>query len=111
MYTLISWQKYEKTWTTIGAPHKLYSSTLVNFVSNGQRNTWVKAGREADTEHKSRPIKRQRASRANLHSATRATTNDTGTSSTAADSQKNHNKTGPSEFYLHDILWITGLTF
>lgn len=55
--------KHEKTWTTIGAPHKLYNSTLVNFVSNGQRNNWVKAGREADEEHQNRPGKRYRTTK------------------------------------------------
>jgi hypothetical protein len=35
-------------WTTIGAPHKLYNSTMVNAASNANRNKWVKAGREAE---------------------------------------------------------------
>ncbi|OAK94180.1 hypothetical protein IQ06DRAFT_234606, partial [Phaeosphaeriaceae sp. SRC1lsM3a] len=41
-------RKHEKVWTTIGAPHKLYNSTLVNTQSNAYRNRWVKAGREAE---------------------------------------------------------------
>ncbi|CAO2649951.1 Nn.00g012430.m01.CDS01 [Neocucurbitaria sp. VM-36] len=57
----VTLMKHEKTWTTIGAPHKLYHSTLVNSVSNANRNTWVKVGREADEAHTSRPRKRQRA--------------------------------------------------
>jgi hypothetical protein len=35
-------------WTTIGAPHKLYNSTIVNTQSNAFRNKWVKAGRAAE---------------------------------------------------------------
>jgi hypothetical protein len=41
-------QKHEKVWTTIGAPHKLYNSTVVNTQSNAFRNKWVKAGRAAE---------------------------------------------------------------
>ncbi|KAH7406582.1 hypothetical protein DE146DRAFT_607246, partial [Phaeosphaeria sp. MPI-PUGE-AT-0046c] len=41
-------RKHEKVWTVIGAPHKLYNSTLVNTQSNASRNKWVKAGREAE---------------------------------------------------------------
>jgi hypothetical protein len=41
-------QKHEKVWTTIGAPHKLYNSTIVNTQSNAFRNKWVKAGRAAE---------------------------------------------------------------
>jgi hypothetical protein len=44
-------------WTTIGAPHKLYNSAHVNYVSNAQRNRWVREGREAD---KAPDQKRQR---------------------------------------------------
>ncbi|KAJ4364173.1 hypothetical protein N0V83_009629 [Neocucurbitaria cava] len=55
-------KKHEKLWTAIGAPHKLYNSTLVNFASNANRNNWVKAGREADEAHTNRP-KRQRTVR------------------------------------------------
>jgi hypothetical protein len=44
-------------WTTIGAPHKLYNSAHVNYVSNAQRNRWVREGREAD---KAPDKKRQR---------------------------------------------------
>jgi hypothetical protein len=45
---LTSCKKHEKIWTIIGAPHKLYNSTLVNTASNVNRNKWVKAGREAE---------------------------------------------------------------
>jgi hypothetical protein len=45
---LILFQKHEKTWTIVGAPHKLYNSTLVNTQSNAFRNKWVKAGRQAE---------------------------------------------------------------
>ncbi|KAF1916598.1 hypothetical protein BDU57DRAFT_430227, partial [Ampelomyces quisqualis] len=41
-------RKHEKVWTIIGAPHKLYNSTIVNNQSNAFRNKWVKAGREAE---------------------------------------------------------------
>jgi hypothetical protein len=47
-HLLILLQKNEKTWTIIGAPHKLYNSTIVNTQSNAFRNKWVKAGREAE---------------------------------------------------------------
>jgi hypothetical protein len=45
---LTPFQKHEKVWTTIGAPHKLYNSTIVNTQSNAFRNKWVKAGRAAE---------------------------------------------------------------
>jgi hypothetical protein len=35
----------------IGAPHKLFNSSIVNTQSNAHRNKWVKAGREADKGH------------------------------------------------------------
>jgi hypothetical protein len=36
--------------TIIGAPHKLYLSTIVNTASNKKRNRWVKDGRQADAQ-------------------------------------------------------------
>jgi hypothetical protein len=57
-------QKHEKVWTTIGAPHKLYNSAHVNYVSNAQRNRWVREGREAD---KAPERKRQRTNDSSLY--------------------------------------------
>jgi hypothetical protein len=51
-------------WTTIGAPHKLYNSAHVNYVSNAQRNRWVREGREAD---KAPDRKRQRTNESSLY--------------------------------------------
>ncbi|EFQ94699.1 hypothetical protein CFE70_004548 [Pyrenophora teres f. teres 0-1] len=55
----VSLMKNEKIWTIIGAPHKLYSSTLTNSVSNKHRGVWVIHGRNADPDHQPR-TKRQR---------------------------------------------------
>lgn len=66
--TLSHAQKNEKTWTILGAPHKLYHSTLTNAVANAHRGVWVKSGREADTEHRARAnSKRQKLSHAVGH--------------------------------------------
>jgi hypothetical protein len=54
-------QKNEKTWTTIGAPHKLYSSTLTNFKSNASRAGWIVEGRERDATYQGRPTQRRKA--------------------------------------------------
>jgi hypothetical protein len=80
-------QKNEKTWTIVGAPHRLYNSTLVNTVSNAHRGVWVKNGREADADHQQRQVKRLKTNSGAPNTAT--TTNmDMATavmSSTAAD--------------------------
>ncbi|KAF1938754.1 hypothetical protein EJ02DRAFT_514293 [Clathrospora elynae] len=54
----VTLMKHEKNWTILGAPHKLYNSTLVNAVSNANRNVWVKNGRKADAGHQDRVNKR-----------------------------------------------------
>ncbi|KAH7347090.1 hypothetical protein BKA66DRAFT_432877 [Pyrenochaeta sp. MPI-SDFR-AT-0127] len=43
--------KHEKVWTILGAPHKLFNSTMINNESNANRNRWVKDGRAMDTVH------------------------------------------------------------
>ncbi|KAI4934876.1 hypothetical protein J4E85_002738 [Alternaria conjuncta] len=58
--TGVTLMKNEKTWTTIGAPHKLYSSTIVNCVSNAHRGQWIKVGRDNDQHHQNRPIRGRR---------------------------------------------------
>ncbi|EUC31673.1 hypothetical protein COCCADRAFT_38248 [Bipolaris zeicola 26-R-13] len=52
--------KNEKAWNIIGAPHKMYQSTLTNTVANANRGAWVKSGRQADTEHQARVSKRRK---------------------------------------------------
>ncbi|KAL1798472.1 hypothetical protein ACET3X_002509 [Alternaria dauci] len=59
-HVAVTLMKYEKSWITIGAPHKLYSSTLVNTISNAHRGKWIKDGRGADKNHQDRPIKGRR---------------------------------------------------
>jgi len=56
----VTLMKNEKTWTTIGAPHKLYGSTIVNCVSNAHRGQWIKVGRSNDQNHQNRPIRGRR---------------------------------------------------
>jgi len=57
----LTWrQKYEKIWTVVGAPHKLYTSTITNAVSNKHRGLWVIHGRNADPNHQARTAKRQK---------------------------------------------------
>ncbi|KAF1846364.1 uncharacterized protein K460DRAFT_282684 [Cucurbitaria berberidis CBS 394.84] len=73
----VTLMKHEKIWTTIGAPHKLYNSTLVNTISNGQRNNWVKVGREADEQHQKRPNKRQRATSTIIQNSADSNTTNT----------------------------------
>ncbi|KAI4646984.1 hypothetical protein J4E93_005208 [Alternaria ventricosa] len=58
--TGVTLMKNEKTWTTIGAPHKLYSSTIVNCVSNAHRGQWIKNGRDNDQNHQNRAIRGRR---------------------------------------------------
>jgi hypothetical protein len=53
-------QKNEKVWTIIGAPHRMYHSTLANAVTNAHRGVWVKTGRQADAEYQARASKRQK---------------------------------------------------
>ncbi|KAJ6199461.1 hypothetical protein J3E72DRAFT_372474 [Bipolaris maydis] len=52
--------KNEKVWNIIGAPHKMYQSTLTNTIANANRGAWVKSGRQADTEHQARVSKRRK---------------------------------------------------
>ncbi|KAF1837131.1 hypothetical protein BDW02DRAFT_645619 [Decorospora gaudefroyi] len=61
--------KNEKVWATIGAPHKLYCSTITNSVSNAHRGVWVKHGREADTNHQGRTAKRQKLNNVDMDKA------------------------------------------
>ncbi|KAG9194416.1 hypothetical protein G6011_04451 [Alternaria panax] len=59
-HVAVTLMKHEKNWVTIGAPHKLYSSTLVNTISNAHRGKWIKDGRGADKNHQDRPAKGKR---------------------------------------------------
>ncbi|RYN73968.1 hypothetical protein AA0119_g6374 [Alternaria tenuissima] len=59
-HVAVTLMKHEKNWITIGAPHKLYSSTLVNTISNAHRGKWIKDGRGADRNHQDRPFKGKR---------------------------------------------------
>ncbi len=43
--------KNEKIFTIIGAPHKLFTSSIVNNESNANRNRWIKEGRALDANH------------------------------------------------------------
>jgi hypothetical protein len=56
----VTLMKHEKNWTTIGAPQRLYSSTLVNCISNAHRGRWIKDGRSHDQAHQDREIRGRR---------------------------------------------------
>jgi len=74
----VTLMKNEKTWTTIGAPHKLYSSTIVNCVSNAHRGQWIKVGRDNDQHHQNRPIRGRRTAAEMIASGDNDDTDDPG---------------------------------
>ncbi|KAI4617032.1 uncharacterized protein J4E87_008544 [Alternaria ethzedia] len=74
----VTLMKNEKTWTTIGAPHKLYSSTIVNCVSNAHRGQWIKVGRDNDQHHQNRPIRGRRTAAEMIASGDNDDTDDSG---------------------------------
>ena len=76
--TGVTLMKNEKTWTTIGAPHKLYSSTIVNCVSNAHRGQWIKVGRDNDQHHQNRPIRGRRTAAEMIASGDNDDTDDPG---------------------------------
>jgi hypothetical protein len=88
--SLTTLQKHEKVLTTLGAPHQLYKSTIVNTVSNANRNVWVKAGREADAVHQNRPNAKRRK-------IDGADTNDDTTVSSKSTDIAMSNEEGPNE--------------
>lgn len=74
----VTLMKKEKTWTTIGAPHKLYGSTIVNCVSNAHRGQWIKAGRGNDQNHQNRPVRGRRTAAEMIASGDDDATDDPG---------------------------------